>query len=114
MSITQMEMRGCIRQEQRLQRTRIRKSVFRPQLVLKAGAIPFRLRQPAPFLQPDTWWNGFYPFIDYSTGGSIDGMIRATERNLTIVTDKTIIIPGHGPVGNKAGLTEYHDMLVAI
>jgi glyoxylase-like metal-dependent hydrolase (beta-lactamase superfamily II) len=62
----------------------------------------------------DTWWNGFYPFIDYSTGGSIDGMIRATERNLTIVTDKTIVIPGHGPVGNKAGLTEYHDMLVAI
>jgi len=62
----------------------------------------------------DTWWNGFYPFIDYSTGGSIDGMIRATERNLTIVTDKTIIIPGHGPVGNKAGLTEFHDMLLAI
>jgi len=62
----------------------------------------------------DTWWNGFYPFIDYSTGGSIDGMIRATERNLTIITDKTIIIPGHGPVGNKAGLTQYHDMMVAI
>jgi len=41
-------------------------------------------------------------------------MIRATERNLTIVTDKTIIIPGHGPVGNKAGLTEFHDMLLAI
>ncbi len=62
----------------------------------------------------DTWWNGFYPFIDYSTGGSIDGMIRATETNLTIATNKTIIIPGHGPVGNKAGLTEYRDMLVAI
>ena len=62
----------------------------------------------------DTWWNGFYPFIDYSTGGSIDGMIRATERNLTTVTNKMIIVPGHGPVGNKAGLTEYHDMLVAI
>ena|SRR5579862_4229306 len=62
----------------------------------------------------DTWWNGFYPFIDYSTGGGIDGMIRATKRNLTVVTDKTIIIPGHGPVGNKAGLTEYYDMLVAI
>jgi glyoxylase-like metal-dependent hydrolase (beta-lactamase superfamily II) len=62
----------------------------------------------------DTWWNGFYPFIDYSTGGSIDGMIRATERNLTVVTDKTIIIPGHGPVGIKAGLIEYHDMLIAI
>jgi len=62
----------------------------------------------------DTWWNGFYPFIDYSTGGSIDGMIRATKRNLFVVTDKTIIVPGHGPVGNKGGLSEYYDMLVAI
>jgi glyoxylase-like metal-dependent hydrolase (beta-lactamase superfamily II) len=25
----------------------------------------------------DTFWNGIYPFIDYSTGGSIDGQIRA-------------------------------------
>src|SRR5215471_15376239 len=25
----------------------------------------------------DTYWNGIYPFIDYSTGGSIDGMIAA-------------------------------------
>lgn len=62
----------------------------------------------------DTWWNGFYPFIDYSTGGSIDGMISATKRNLSVVTDKTIIIPGHGPVGNNAGLSEYYDMLVGI
>ena len=65
-------------------------------------------------LVADTWWNGFYPFIDYSTGGSIDGMIRATERNLAVVTDKTIIVPGHGPVGNRAGLSEYYRMLVAI
>jgi glyoxylase-like metal-dependent hydrolase (beta-lactamase superfamily II) len=62
----------------------------------------------------DTWWNGIYPFIDYSTGGNIDGMIRATKRNLGVVTDKSIIIPGHGPVGNKAALTEYRDMLVTI
>jgi glyoxylase-like metal-dependent hydrolase (beta-lactamase superfamily II) len=39
----------------------------------------------------DTWWNGFYPFIDCSTGGGIDGMILATKRNLSVVTDKTII-----------------------
>jgi len=62
----------------------------------------------------DTWWNGIYPFIDYSTGGSIDGMIRATEQNLRVVTDMTIIIPGHGPIGNKAGLTDYRDMLTTI
>lgn len=62
----------------------------------------------------DTWWNGIYPFIDYSTGGSIDGMIRASDRNLKVVSDDTIIIPGHGPVGNKATLSEFRDMLVEI
>ena len=30
----------------------------------------------------DTFWNGIYPFIDYSTGGSIDGMIAASDANL--------------------------------
>lgn len=62
----------------------------------------------------DTWWNGIYPFIDYSTGGSIDGAIQAAKRNVGLVTDKTIVIPGHGPVGNKAGLVEFHEMLVDI
>ena len=63
----------------------------------------------------DTYWNGIYPFIDYSTGGSIDGTIRATEANLAAATEQTIIIPGHGrPVSNKAELKDYRDMLVAI
>lgn len=60
----------------------------------------------------DTWFNGFYPFIDTSTGGSINGMIQATEKNLAATGPKTIIIPGHGPVGNKEQLTQYRDVLV--
>jgi glyoxylase-like metal-dependent hydrolase (beta-lactamase superfamily II) len=63
----------------------------------------------------DTFWNGIYPFIDYSTGGSIDGMIAASDANLAAVTNDTIIIPGHGrPVSNKAELQAFRDMLVAI
>jgi glyoxylase-like metal-dependent hydrolase (beta-lactamase superfamily II) len=63
----------------------------------------------------DTYWNGIYPFIDYSTGGSIDGMIAASDANLAATTNDTIIIPGHGrPVSNKAELKEFRDMLVAI
>jgi glyoxylase-like metal-dependent hydrolase (beta-lactamase superfamily II) len=62
----------------------------------------------------DTWWNGHYPFIDYSTGGNIKGMIRAAEANLARVSDKTIVIPGHGKVGGKAELAEYHEMLISI
>jgi glyoxylase-like metal-dependent hydrolase (beta-lactamase superfamily II) len=60
----------------------------------------------------DTFWNGLYPFIDYSTGGNINGMIRATEHNLATATADTIVIPGHGPFGNKTQLAEFHDMLV--
>lgn len=62
----------------------------------------------------DTWWNGHYPFIDYSTGGHIQGMIKAAEANLASVTEKTIVIPGHGEIGGKADLAEYRDMLITI
>jgi glyoxylase-like metal-dependent hydrolase (beta-lactamase superfamily II) len=63
----------------------------------------------------DTFWNGIYPFIDYSTGGSIDGMIAAADANVAATTSETIVISGHGkPVSNKAELKEYRDMLVAI
>lgn len=63
----------------------------------------------------DTYWNGIYPFIDYSTGGNIDGMIAASDANLATTTDNTIIIPGHGkPVSNKSELKAFRDMLVDI
>src|ERR1700761_748737 len=63
----------------------------------------------------DIFWNGIYPFIDYSTGGSIDGMIAACDASLSAVSNDTIVIPGHGkPVSNKAELKEFRDMLAAI
>lgn len=62
----------------------------------------------------DTWFNGVYPFIDYSTGGHIDGMIRATKRTLATGTDSTIVIPGHGPVGNKQQVAESLEMISTI
>ena len=62
----------------------------------------------------DTFWNRDYPFIDYGTGGSIDGQIRAAEANIAKVTDKTIVIPGHGALGGKADLILFRDVLVEI
>lgn len=61
----------------------------------------------------DTFWNGVYPMIDYSTGGHIDGSIAAAEENLRTTTESTIVIPGHGwPVSDRAGLQAFRDMLV--
>jgi glyoxylase-like metal-dependent hydrolase (beta-lactamase superfamily II) len=62
----------------------------------------------------DTFWNRNYPFIDYSTGGSIDGTIRAAEANVAKVTDSMIVIPGHGAVGGKADLILFRDTMVEI
>lgn len=63
----------------------------------------------------DTFWYGIYPFIDYSTGGSINGMIAACEATLAAINNDTIVISGHGkPVCNKAELQEFRDMLATI
>ena len=62
----------------------------------------------------DVFFNGMYPFIDASSGGSIDGMVAACDQGLALANDKTRIIPGHGPLGDRAQLREYRDMLATI
>jgi hypothetical protein len=56
----------------------------------------------------------YYPFIDHSTGGTLDGMINASNHNIAITTNKTIIVPGHGAVGNRSELIQFRDMLVTV
>jgi cyclase len=62
----------------------------------------------------DLFFNGFYPFIDYSTGGTPDGVIAAADRALAIADDATKIIPGHGPLATKADLKIYREMLSTV
>jgi cyclase len=62
----------------------------------------------------DIHFNYMYPFIDNSSGGSADGVIAAVDRALALATDKTRIIPGHGPLASKADLRAYRDMLATV
>lgn len=62
----------------------------------------------------DTFFNGIYPRIDCASGGSIDGMIAATEHVLAKIGAGTQVIPGHGPLGDRAALQAYHDMLAGV
>jgi cyclase len=59
----------------------------------------------------DIYFNGFYPFIDTASGGTVDGVIAAVDKVLAIAKDDTKIIPGHGPLATKADLKAYRDML---
>ena len=61
----------------------------------------------------DLFFNGFYPFIDVAHGGSLNGTIKGVDKVLALSDDKTQIIAGHGPLGNKAQLIEYRQMLWA-
>jgi cyclase len=60
----------------------------------------------------DVFFNHAYPFIDAQTGGSINGMIAGAEKLLKMADNNTKIVPGHGPLGDKAALTKYHEVLV--
>lgn len=60
----------------------------------------------------DTFTNGRYPNIDFANGGNINGMIAAADAYLKLANAKTRIVPGHGPVADKAKLQEYRTMLV--
>ncbi len=62
----------------------------------------------------DIWFNGTYPLIDDSTGGRIDGMIRASSEIVALADSETKIVPGHGALGSKSELSEYRDMLVSV
>jgi glyoxylase-like metal-dependent hydrolase (beta-lactamase superfamily II) len=59
----------------------------------------------------DTFTNGRYPNIDFANGGNIKGMIAAADAYLKLTNDKTRIVPGHGPIGDKAALLDYRTML---
>jgi glyoxylase-like metal-dependent hydrolase (beta-lactamase superfamily II) len=55
-----------------------------------------------------------FPFIDLSSGGSIDGLVRAVDTALALTNANSRVIPGHGPVASRAELAAYRAMLVDI
>jgi glyoxylase-like metal-dependent hydrolase (beta-lactamase superfamily II) len=59
----------------------------------------------------DTFINGRYPDIDFANGGNIDGMIAAGDIYLKLTDTKSKIVPGHGPIADKAELLDYYTML---
>ena len=62
----------------------------------------------------DTFHNAGLPFVDLSSGGSIHGIIAAADKVLAMSNAQTRIIPGHGPLADRARLKLYRDMVVAL
>lgn len=62
----------------------------------------------------DLYFEGLYPYIGIYSGGSIDSMIKVINQILPMIDQKTKVVPGHGPLSNKAKLRQYVSMLTAI
>jgi glyoxylase-like metal-dependent hydrolase (beta-lactamase superfamily II) len=62
----------------------------------------------------DVFFNRLYPFIDTGAGGSLAGTIAAADKVLALAREDTKLIPGHGPLGSRADLLAYRQMLVTV
>jgi glyoxylase-like metal-dependent hydrolase (beta-lactamase superfamily II) len=60
----------------------------------------------------DSFFSRFYPFIDYNSGGNIDGMIAACRETLALIGPSTIVVGGHGPAGGRSEVIAFEQMLV--
>ena len=75
------------------------------------GDVIVRLEKANVVHMGDLYFEGMFPFIDASSGGWIGGMVEGVKTGLTLVDDKTKVIPGHGPLSDKAGLRAFADAL---
>ena len=73
-----------------------------------------RFRRANVIAMGDVFFNHIFPFIDRSSGGSIQGMVKGVDTALAMADDHTRIVPAHGPVATTAELRAYRDMLVDV
>ena len=73
-----------------------------------------RFRNANVIAMGDVFFNHIFPFIDRSSGGSIQGMIKGVDAALAMADEHTRIVPAHGPVATTAELRAYRDMLIDV
>jgi glyoxylase-like metal-dependent hydrolase (beta-lactamase superfamily II) len=59
----------------------------------------------------DVFFNRLFPFVDHDAGGSVAGFLAAQDKIYAMADDDTIIIAGHGSLGNKADVKLARDVL---
>ena len=78
------------------------------------GDVIIHFKESNVFHTGDVFVRYGLPFIDQPNGGSIDGMIKATDQLLAITNEQSKIIPGHGAISNKKDLMDYRNMLQTV
>ena len=55
-----------------------------------------------------------YPFMDLSSGGSVDGLISSLQTILSKINKDTIVVGGHSGISNQTKVSEYFNMLINV
>ena len=60
----------------------------------------------------DLYFSGMFPIFHPEHNGSLDGLVRNLETLLKKIPTDAKIVPGHGPISNRAALEKYYRMIV--
>ena len=55
-----------------------------------------------------------FPNIDRANGGTLNGMLDSMNRFIQLSNATTKVVPGHGPVTDRAALIAHRDMIIAV
>ena len=78
------------------------------------GDVIVHFKQANVFHMGDVFVTYGYPYIDMSSGGSINGLISTIDKTLTLMNEESVVIPGHGELCKKEDVKKYRDRLADI
>jgi glyoxylase-like metal-dependent hydrolase (beta-lactamase superfamily II) len=78
------------------------------------GDVIVHFKQANVFHMGDVFVTYGYPYIDMSSGGSINGLIATLDKSLALMNEASIIIPGHGDLCKKGDVIKYRNRLADI
>ncbi len=54
-----------------------------------------------------------YPFVDIFNGGTLEGLLAGPEQTIGLAGPKTKIVPGHGPIVDRAAVVAQRDLVLS-
>jgi glyoxylase-like metal-dependent hydrolase (beta-lactamase superfamily II) len=94
--------------------------LFHPHSASTDGQLMVQFRRSDVIAAGDVVNTDSYPLIDTTRGGSIDGELVALNQliDLAVPAERqeggTVVVPGHGPLGDQSDVVHYRNMLTII
>lgn len=78
------------------------------------GDIIVRFRHGDVIMTGDIYRSIQYPNIDRVDGGTMNGLLEGLGQIIAMAGPNTKIVPGHGPIADRAAVIAHRDMILAV